>query len=184
MQQLKDLTLPNEIWLLIDKTDGKYAISNLGRIASFYKPETIILKPAQLKKGYLKVVLYFGGFKKSVMLHRLTALYFVDNPHQKSEVNHRDGIKLNNKADNLEWCTRGENCRHAVKNGLHRGFTKGQVNVKRINGAAVHTSVITEQIVKAIRLDRATGLKHRELSEKYNLKMSTIRSALYCWQHV
>ncbi len=184
MKQLKDLTLPNEIWSLIDKTDGKYAISNLGRVASFYKPNTIILKPSANRRGYLSVILYFGGTEKTVMVHRLVALYFLDNPEQKLEVNHKDGIKPNNKADNLEWCTRGENCRHAVRSGLHRGFEKGHQVINRPKGSAVHTSVISEQIVRAIRLDRAAGLKHRELSEKYNLKMSTIRSALFCWKHL
>lgn len=184
MEKLKELSKPNELWQLVEKTEGKYAISNFGRVASFYKPNTIILRPHPGRNGYLKVVLYFDGKEVTAMIHRLVGLHFVDNPELKAELNHMDGDKNNNAADNLEWCTRGENCRHAVKSGLHRGFEKGHQVINRPNGHSVHTSILTEDQVKAIRSDRTNGLKQREIAEKYNIKMSTVRSALFCWKHI
>lgn len=184
MVQLKELSKPNELWQLVEKTGGKYAISNFGRVASFYKPNTIILKPHPGRNGYLKVVLYFDGKEVTSMLHRLVGLHFVDNPDLKSEVNHIDGDKNNNYASNLEWCTRGENCRHAVKTGLHRGFEKGHQVINRPKGHAVHTSVLSEEQVKAIRADRTNGLKQREIAVKYGIKMSTVRSAIFGWKHL
>lgn len=176
------VNLPGEQWKHIEGTDKKYLISNKGRIISLWKTP-IIMKYATCKNGYLKVVLTTEQGVKTMMPHRLVGLHWVENPNNKEEINHLNGIKTSIDASNLEWVTRTENVRHAVLKGLHRGFVKGHI-VKRINGSAVHTSVITEEIVRAIRLDRAAGLKHRELSEKYSLKMSTINSALYCWKHL
>lgn len=67
-------------------------------------------------RGYLTVVIR----KKTHMLHRLVAQAFIPNPEGKPFVNHKDGNKLNNRADNLEWCTARENNLHARETGLHR----------------------------------------------------------------
>jgi hypothetical protein len=184
MKQLKDLTEPGEHWALVTNTGGKYAVSNLGRIASFYKNNTALLKPHPCRNGYLKVVFYTMEGEKTVMPHRLVATYFVDNPDNKLEVNHINGIKTDNRAENLEWVTRGENCRHAVAKGLHRGFEKGHQVANRHRGERSPTAVLTEDQVKSIRADRAAGLKQRELAEKYKIKMSTVRSALAGWKHI
>lgn len=67
-------------------------------------------------RGYYSV----GIRRKTHMVHRLVALAFVPNPDNKSFVNHIDGNKLNNHADNLEWCTVQENNQHARETGLHK----------------------------------------------------------------
>lgn len=68
------------------------------------------------KKGYLRVELEGKGF----CVHRLVALAFLPQIKGKTQVNHIDGRKDNNKVDNLEWCNNSENQKHAYKIGLHR----------------------------------------------------------------
>lgn len=74
-----------------------------------------ILKPYKTRKGYLKVDLA----SKSISHHRLIALAFIPNPHNKPQINHKDGNKENNNVSNLEWCTNLENHRHKCANGLN-----------------------------------------------------------------
>lgn len=184
MKQLKDLTEPGEHWALVTNTGSKYAVSNLGRIASFYKNNTVILKPHPCRNGYLKVVFYTMEGEKTIMPHRLVATYFVDNPDNKSEVNHINGIKSDNRAENLEWVTRGENCRHAVAKGLHRGFEKGHQVTNRHRGERSPTAKLTEDQVKGIRKDRAEGMKYKAIAEKNGVTESLVSTALHCWKHI
>jgi hypothetical protein len=80
----------------------------------------IVLKgAAHFKTGYVKVCIYSPEHKpKTVSLHRLVAQAFCDRTADKTEVNHIDGNKLNNCAENLEWVTRDENLLHAYNTGL------------------------------------------------------------------
>ena len=67
-----------------------------------------------------------GNVSKTYDIHRLVALHFISNNHNKPQVNHKDGNKLNNNYKNLEWCTSKENVNHAIKNGLFIPHTKGK----------------------------------------------------------
>ena len=96
-----------EIWRDVEGYDGKYQISNLGRARSLYEgkqPRIIILKPMKQKNGYLYVSLWKNNKKKNILLHRLVAMSFVDNPYNHHEINHKDENKENNTVENLEWC--------------------------------------------------------------------------------
>ena len=75
---------------------------------------------------YLMVTLSKNGKSKKLLIHRLVANSFLENIDNKKEVNHKDGNKKNNNVENLEWCTRTENARHAVEIGL----IKSDVGVK------------------------------------------------------
>lgn len=90
-----------------------YIVTKDGEI--FSKRKNRLLKPQPNGKGYLRISI--GG--KLYFVHRLVAEQYVSNPENKPQVNHKDGNKLNNAADNLEWVTNLENRKHAVKNGLH-----------------------------------------------------------------
>lgn len=68
--------------------------------------------------GYLFVGLSKNGIPYPKDVHRIVATHFIPNPENKKCVNHKDGNKLNNCVDNLEWCTYSENITHAMKNGL------------------------------------------------------------------
>lgn len=87
----------------------------------------------RMKKGYLVTDLYEHGKRKTERVHRLVAEAFVPNPDGKPEVNHKDGNRLNNRADNLEWCTKKENCHHAWNNGLAKP-SRSMLGRKNPNG--------------------------------------------------
>jgi hypothetical protein len=105
-----------EEWKAIAECNGIYYISNHGRVKSFKYGKERILKP------YLTGVpgnQYFSvEVNKKIKVHRLVAVAFIENPHNKPQVNHKDGNKLNNDIDNLEWVTHQENQQHAWGNGL------------------------------------------------------------------
>jgi len=90
-----------------------YEITPKGEIIN--KATGHVLKGQKNSKGYLRVCIG----KKFYFVHRLVAEKYVKNPSGKEQVNHIDGNKLNNSADNLEWVTNKENREHAVKEGLH-----------------------------------------------------------------
>ena len=109
-------SLENEIWKDIVGYDGKYQVSNLGRVKNSYNHVmTIILD----KDGYCQVSLRkTNGNACLKRLHRLVASAFIPNIENKKYVNHIDGNKKNNNVQNLEWCTNSENIYHAYKIGL------------------------------------------------------------------
>jgi hypothetical protein len=117
-----------EKWKAIRGYEGMYEISNQGRVRSLSRyrenhravqhvPE-IILKEYIGRWGYALVKLCSNGKAKEMKVHRLVAEAFLNTP-EKDQVNHKDGNKLNNSVENLEWCTGSENMQHAYDNGLH-----------------------------------------------------------------
>lgn len=92
-----------------------------------------ILKPGIDSDGYLKVTLTNNGTRKSYLVHRLVALAFLPNPESKPTVNHKNGIKTDNRVNNLEWATNKEQKIHAIKNNLCNQNIEElkQANIKR-----------------------------------------------------
>lgn len=103
-----------EIWKEVSDNPN-YLISNMGRIRRVGSNKDHSVRDS---KGYLVTDLYQGGRRNTVRVHRLVADEFVPNPNDKPEVNHKDGNKHNNRASNLEYVTKKENCRHAWDTGL------------------------------------------------------------------
>lgn len=114
----------NEIWKDVLGFEGRYVVSNLGNVKSIItnhgKPQDkeIVKRIRSDTCNYLYVQLSHKGKGTHKAVHRLVAECFVDNPESKPIVNHIDGNKHNNAADNLEWCTQSENLKHAVSLGL------------------------------------------------------------------
>lgn len=99
-----------EAWKNID---DRYSVSSLGRVKSCFKNEEKILKPSISPRGYQTVTFTRGEKnRKSFTVHRLVAFYFFGEESSKV-VNHKDGNKLNNSLENLEYCTQQYNRRHS-----------------------------------------------------------------------
>lgn len=129
MEHYKNLSLEDiegEVWRDIHGYEGLYKVSDLGRIKSlekqkgkFFKNSTI-MKLSLDKDGYCKVGLSKESKCVSKTVHRLVAFEFIPNPENKKFVNHKKGIKIDNRAIELEWVTQSENEKHAHKIGLKK----------------------------------------------------------------
>ena len=131
-----------------------YEITNKGEIIN--KRNNKIVKSEINSKGYLRVRI--GG--KKYFVHRLVAEKYLKNKDNKPQVNHKDGNKLNNCVENLEWVTNLENRKHAVKNGL------------QIQGSKCPWAKLTEEQVLYIRNN--PNISSRTLSEMYNVSLGAI----------
>jgi len=86
-------------------------VSNTGKVRSLLSDREI--KPFVSNRGYQRVALCKDGTTKFVSVHRIVAEAFIPNPNGYTDVDHIDGNKLNNNADNLQWLSRGDNIRKA-----------------------------------------------------------------------
>ena len=130
----------------ITKSDNK---------VQFYKGK--ILKPKIDKNGYKVVTFSVNGKKYSTFVHRVLAIKFIPNPLNLPEVNHKDGNKLNNDLDNLEWCT----CKYNTQHSFEMGLNVGKKGVKH------PMCKLTEKIVLKIRSEKGMTLK--EIGSKYGI---------------
>lgn len=115
-----------EEWKNIEGYEGVYQVSNFGEIKNIKTNR--ILKAGINSDGYYCVVLRKNNNQKSFKVHRLVAQAFICNPENKKQVNHKNGVKTDNRAINLEWNTCKENINHAWKNNLAKGKYKGYGN--------------------------------------------------------
>lgn len=124
-----------EEWRDIPGTGDLYEASSLGRIRSKdrivtrrsksghlnqYYRAGVVLKPLRATHGYLMVGLHYGEGRVMTTVHKLVALAWLNENPGRREINHRDGNKLNNRPENLEWVTHSENILHAQAMGLKR----------------------------------------------------------------
>ncbi|QDP86057.1 hypothetical protein FNJ88_11055 [Chryseobacterium sp. SNU WT5] len=171
-------SLPNEIWKDINGFDG-YLASNLGRLKALSKPKwngnvyyntpEKIMKQSVAKTGYLVVSMK----RKTQYVHRIIGIAFHSEENFKLlDINHINGIKTDNRGENLEWCTRSENILHAFSTGLNTSVC-----------------VVSEETAKnIIAKHHETGLG-KVLLQRYffpNVNKSTIQSITdgKNWKHL
>lgn len=148
--------------------EGLYAITEDGKIWSHPKKRHHHGKWVSENidsKGYYYVT--FG--KKHYGVHRLLALTYIQNPENKNEVNHKDGVTTNNKLENLEWCTHKENMRHAYETGLWKPYFKEN---------KYRSSKLTESQVLEILALSKQGRSSRKIAPLYGIESSHIRSII------
>jgi len=137
----------NESWKPIIGYEEKYLISNIGRVKSLNRYDLIrpgnikryrngrFLKPLFARGGYVRVALLKNGKAKYECIHRLVLNHFYGPPPSpRHQCNHRDGKKLNNSIENLEWVTCSENNLHAFKIGLKKGNPHHMKKIRFSNG--------------------------------------------------
>lgn len=140
----------------------RYYVSNLARVRSSYGR---ILKQYRQITGYWSTNLCGKKQKKkTITIHRLVALAFIPNPHNKPQVNHIDGNPENNVPSNLEWVTSSENIKH--------GYAIGIISQKGENHSR---SKLTYAQVCEIRQKVANGVQKTALAREYGVHRDQIR---------
>ena len=137
-----------------------YIITKDGKVIN--KKKGNILKPQLNGKGYLRVSIG----KQLKFVHRLVAEKYIPNPNNLPQVNHKDGNKLNNCVDNLEWVSNKDNRAHALKEGLH------------LYGEKCPWSKLKEQDVIYI-LDNYPKMTIKDLALKFNVNRNTISDIVH-----
>lgn len=123
--------VPHEEWKDIPGFDKRYQVSDQGRIRN---KNTGHVLSTQSKHGYVRVNLKDNeGKDHNVSVHRAVATAFIPNSDNKPEVNHKNGVKDDNRLKNLEWVTPEENFKHAVENDLYK---KGVERAKSLGGSS------------------------------------------------
>lgn len=167
-----------EIYKDIIGYEGLYQVSNLGKVKRLnYRGSE---KERSLKNylssiGYYKICLSKNGKVTTVNIHRLISQAFIPNPYNKPQVNHINGIKSDNRIENLEWVTCKENIEHAHKIGL----------INSSKGEDRTFAKLTEKQVLEIR--KIGKLKTQvELAKIYNVNQSLISYVLNnkIWKHI
>lgn len=165
-----------EQWKEIKGNREIYEISNLGNIKTKDREgargkyiKGHILSQRDNSNGYLRCDINIEGKTKSYLVHRLVAEKFIPNPDDKPFVNHIDGNKHNNSIDNLEWCTRSENEKHAWKTGLkHDIATKGELHgMHKLSKKDV-------EYIRANHIRNGGNIKTGELAHIFNVNPQTI----------
>jgi hypothetical protein len=183
-----------EIWLPILGYEGLYEISSLGRVKSLARIyistkghkqslKEKILNSGDDSYGYRSVSLSKNNSQKTQKIHRLVAQTFIPNLNNYPQVNHINGIKIDNRVENLEWCNNSHNQIHAYKTGLNKG--------PNINGNSEgeknHQSKLTKQQVLEIRGRKNFGRGfYTDLAKEFKISRANAYKIYkrQMWKHI
>ena len=151
-----------------------YKVDKMGRVFSVRRNK--FLKPRIGSGKYPEVVLCKNTYRKHYLVHRLVAEAFLPNPKKYQEINHINGIKTDNRLENLEWSTRSENVKHS--------YTK-KLREKRL-GSEVNTAVLKEKDIPIIRQMIKNGIYLKDIANEYKVHEATISAIKNkkTWRHI
>jgi len=163
-----------EIWKDIKDFEGLYQVSNFGRVKSlakswnlqngkYFSKEEKIMIGGFNTFGYRHVTLMKNNKAYCKKIHRLVAEAFLDNPNNYPQVNHINGIKSDNRLENLEWCNQSHNMQHAMSIGL-----KTMRTCEKASRAILTNAQVLE--IRQLK-DKLTGV---EIAKIYNVSKHTI----------
>lgn len=155
---------PHEVWKDVVGYEGYYKVSDKGRVRSLARVCTNesdaksnrnivhrLIPSFVTDRGYSEVSLSKGGHTRRAFLHRVVATAFIPNPENKCDVNHIDGNKQNNSVANLEWATRRENIRHAIRTRLMHPETTSAVASTSRSCRCIETGKVYKSRMEASR---------------------------------
>lgn len=199
----KNLSLEDiegEIWKDISELQefehGYYHVSNMGRYKSLSRIKSGCLKGTAYavkckeriisqhlnirpngKDSYLMVKYNVGGMHKSLIVHRLVARLFVDNPNLLDTVDHINNVKTDNRAVNLQWMSSGGNTRKAHKDGL-ANTQRGEITS--------WSKLRNEDVIAVVKMVKETDLSYKEIGKLFNVTYSTVNDIVRgrTWVHI
>lgn len=153
-----------EEWRPVSGYEGLYEVSNMGNIRSLRNGCVLALMNS---RGYRRCHLAKDGHVKTAQVHRLVAEAFIPNPENKPQVNHKHGIKSDNRASELEWVTHRENEDHAAENGLKaRGSRNAMVTLN------------PESVQRLLARREETGMSIYALAREFGVSKSLVSNIL------
>lgn len=186
--------VPKEMWKDIPGYEGYYQVSNRGKVRSVARTikysgrwgkttKTIggkLKKLVKDKNGYLRTSLYKNGKSIRRGSHQLVAWAFLPNPQKLTCINHKNGIKDDNRVENLEWCTPEYNENHAKENGLKaKGVQNG---LSKLTPRDIKD--IRERYVKGVnQYNPGTGKSLRDKYKISNTHLIRIVNRVW-WKHI
>lgn len=167
----------SENWADIVTYKGLYQISDLGRVRN---NKGQILKGYTNNKGYQMVHLRTKDSNKLCSIHRLVAIHFIPNPNNLPYVNHKNEIKTDNRASNLEWCTHSYNINYGTGN---KRRSKTKIN-NTYNTKAVRCIELKKTYPSTREAERQTGIDCSQISAVCNHKKGYKTAGGYHWRYV
>lgn len=166
----------NEIWKDVEGYEGKYKISNQGKVKSLnYRGHGVeaLLKPKTDKDGYLEVRLCVNNVSRYVRVHRLVASTFIENDCDKPQVNHINEVKDDNRVENLEWMTNKENVNHGTATKRRSNTMTKYKDIVGVNvetGKVIRFSTVNEAGENGFSTSVIRGILNGSKRGKYSMK--------------
>lgn len=150
----------------------QYEVSNDGEVRHIGKTKVRVLKQNP-RTGYMQITLWSAdrGGCKTIRVHRLVAEAFIENPHGKRCINHKDGNRTNNCVENLEWCTNSEN-------DIHKTYVLGHNRIQPKAILCVESGITYPSSTVA---GKALGIDRKNINKVTNGKRETAGGYHWRW---